>query len=162
MAIPNRISATIPEAVIAEVITKIKEAQALLLPHLVNTLTSEDVAGLAKLGEKSEPFVTKGLEYAKTNGGFVPTWVDIPEANKDFVYFNALRPIDILLAQLAGQVADSRIEAGAEALDAVNDFYKTVQQANKSGLAAALPIYNDLKERYASYGKKATKTDSPK
>lgn len=162
MAIPNRISATIPAQVIADVVTKLKEVQTLLSPYLVNTLSSDDVATLSKLGEKSEPYVTKGLEYAKSNGGFVPSWVNIPESDKDFTYFTALRPVDTLLTQIAAQVADSRIEAGAEALDAINDFYKSVQQAHNSGVAAATPIYNDLKERYIRNGKKASNIDSAK
>lgn len=162
MAIPNWISTVIPATVIDEAVAKIKEVQTLLAPYLINTLTSEDVAGLSKLGQKSEPYVTKGLEYAKSNGGFVPTWVNIAEADKDFTYFNSLRPVDTLLAQVAAQVADSRIEAGAEALDAINDFYKSVQQAHNSGVAAAAPIYNDLKERYIRNGKKANNSDSAK
>jgi hypothetical protein len=129
---------------------------------VVETLTSEDVASLGKLGEKSEPYVTKGLEYSKKNAAFVPSWVNIAEADKDFTYFNVLRPVDTLLAQLAKQVANSRIETGAEALDAINDFYKSAHQAHNSGVAAAAIIYNDLKERYAKYDKKSSKNDSPK
>ena len=148
MAIPNRISAVIPDGVITDAIAGINTAITKLKPYLLDSLTADEVGGLAKLGEKSEPFVDKGLEFATTNGTFVPNWVDMPEAEKDFGYFEALRPVDILLGQFAKQVANSRIEAGAEALDAVNDFYKSVKQAHTNGVAAATPIYEEMKKRY--------------
>lgn len=150
MAIANRISAVIPAATIADATTKINEAITLLKPFLLSTLTAEEVSSLAKLGEKSEPFADKGIEFAKTNASLVPSWVNIPEAEKDLGYFEALRDIDLLLAQFAKQVANSRIQAGAEALDAVNDFYKSVKAAKADGVPAALPIFNELKQRYAS------------
>jgi hypothetical protein len=157
MAIANRISAVIPPATVTDVITKITDAFNLLKPYLLATLTAEEIDGLAKLGEKSEPFAGKGIEFAKTNSNLVPSWVNIPEAEKDFAYFEALRPIDILLDQFAKQVASSKIEAGAEVLDAVNDFYKSVQQAHESGVLTATPIYDEMKKRYAANGRRPNK-----
>lgn len=154
MAIPNRISAAIPAATITDAVAKVTDALNLLKPYLLTTLTGDEIAGLAKLGEKSEPFAEKGIEFAKTNAGFVPSWVNISEAEKDFAYFNALRGIDILLGQLSKQVAFSRIESGAEVLDAVNDFYKSVQHAAQNGVPAALPVYDEMKKRYAANGRK--------
>lgn len=148
MAIANRISLVIPAATVTDVLTKINDAFTLLHPYLLATLTNDEIEGLAKLGEKSEPFANKGIDYAKTNTQFTPSWVNIAEAEKDFAYFEALRPVDILLGQFAKQVANSRIEAGAEVMDAVNDYYKSVKEAHKTGVPAATPIYNDLKQRY--------------
>lgn len=148
MAIANRISTTIPAATVADALTKINDGFNLLKPFLLATLTNDEIEGLAKLGEKSEPFANKGIDYAKTNTQFTPTWVNIAEAEKDFAYFEILRPVDLLLAQFSKQVADSRIETGAEVMDAVNDFYKSVKSAHNSGVPAATPIYQDLKQRY--------------
>ena len=161
MAIPNRISTAVPAATITDAITKITEGYNLLKPFLLATLTASEVDGLAKLGEKSEPFANKGIEYAKTNGQFVPAWVSIAEAEKDFIYFEALRPVDILLAQFAKQVANSRIEAGAEVMDAINDFYKAIKQAHLSGVPTATPIYEELKQRYIPISKKKLAQPKP-
>lgn len=150
MAIANRISVLIPAATITDALTKINDAFTLLKPFLLASLTADEISGLAKLGEKSEPFANKGIEYAKNNAPLVPSWVNIAEAEKDFGYFEALRPVDLLLAQFGKQVANSRIEAGAEVLDAVNDFYKSVKAAHQNGVPTATPIYNELKQRYAA------------
>jgi hypothetical protein len=148
MAIANRISEVIPATVIADATTKITDARNLLKPYLLTALEASDIDGLAKLGEQSEPFASKGIDYAKTNAALVPSWVNIAEAEKDMAVFEVLRPVDTLMAQFAREIHFTRIEAGAEVLDAVNDFYKSVKRAHLDGIAAATPIFTDMKKRY--------------
>jgi hypothetical protein len=65
------------------------------------------------------------------------------------------------VAQLALRISQTRIVAGAEALDCINDFYKSVKQDAEDGIAEAKPIYEELKKRYISNGnRKAKSTDS--
>ena len=80
----------------------------------------------------------------------MPSWVNIAEAEKDMAVFEVLRPVDTLMAQLAREIHFTRIEAGAEVLDAVNDFYKSVKRAHLDGVGAATPIFTELKKRYES------------
>lgn len=80
MAIANRVSFSIPAATQNDVITKITDAFNLLKPFLLPTLTADEIGSLAKLGEKSEPYAEKGIEFAKTNAPLVPGWVNIAEA----------------------------------------------------------------------------------
>lgn len=164
MAIANRISEVIPATVLADVTTKITEARTLLKPYLLTALEAADIDGLAKLGEQREPFASKGIEYAKTNTSLVPSWVNIAEAEKDMAVFEALRPIDVQMAQFAREIHFTRIEAGAEVLDAVNDFYKSVKRAHLDGIAAATPIFSDMKKRYEklSISKMKAKKEEPK
>jgi hypothetical protein len=150
MAIANRISEVIPATVIADVTTKITDARNLLKPYLLTALEASDIEGLAKLGEQSEPFASKGIDYAKTNAALVPSWVNIAEAEKDKGVFDDLRQVDTLMAQFAREIHFTRIEAGAEVLDAVNDFYKSVKTAHLDGVAAATPIFIEMKKRYES------------
>ena len=160
MAIPNRISAAVLPENVQKAMDAFKEGFALLKPSLLETLSKDDLDHLAKLGEASEPFVTKGLEFAAVNPDLVPTWVNVPESKKDFTYFEALRPVDTLLLQMWQQVSSSRMEAGAEALDAINDFYKSVQSAHNSGVKAATPIYEEMKKRYSKNGNRKPKGSS--
>ena len=163
MAIANRISVTIPATVITDVTTKLLDAFTLLKPYLVNNLSKEDLQNVAKMGDKSEPFVEKGLEQSKNNASLVPAWVTVSEADKDFLYFKVMRPIETILQQMFEAVSNSRTEAGAEALDAMNDFYKSIQQAAHTGVAIAIPIYEELKKRYAYNGvRKRPGTDDAK
>jgi hypothetical protein len=77
----------------------------------------------------------------------------LPRQKKDFDVFEALRPIDPLVNQLAILVSRTRILAGSEAIDCINDYYKNVKQDAEDGVAEAIPIYNDLKQRYEKVGK---------
>lgn len=158
MSIPNNLSEIIPQAVLDSVAKKLQEANDELKPYLVETLSKEENDALAKLGEKSEPFVDKGIEFALTNPRFVPDWISIPEAEKDFKVFTALRTIEILAAQLLGGVSSTRIVGGAESLAAINIFYGAVGQAHKDGVAAATPIYEELRKRYIANGRRKKQT----
>jgi hypothetical protein len=148
----NRISIVIPQKDINDATDLINQGFNKIKPYLIEALSQDEMGGIAKLGEKSEPFVSKGIEFANTNADLVPRRCDVAEAEKDFDVFEALRPLDILVAQYALRLSQTRVIAGSEALDCINDFYKSVQQDAKDGVAAAIPIYNELKVRYAANG----------
>jgi hypothetical protein len=158
----NRISMVIPQADLDDALGLIEQGYNKLKPYLIEALSKEEMEGYAKLGEKSEPFVDKGIEFAKNSTPLVPRRCNIPESEKDFNVFEVLRPHDVMVAQLALRISQTRIVAGAEALDCINDFYKSVKQDAEDGIAEAKPIYEELKKRYASVGKydrKAIKTN---
>ena len=159
MAVPNRISAVIPPATQAKVIDLLTQAQNELKPYMVDILSKEEENSLAKLGEKSEPFVEKGVDFTFSNPQFVPSWVFPVEAKNDFELFNDLRPIELLVLQIGGAVSSTRTVGGAEALAAINDFYKSVRAAHKAGIAAATPIYEELRKRYVDNGKRKKKAE---
>jgi hypothetical protein len=160
MSNKNLVNQVIPANIMADAETKINEAYTLLKPFLVEALTSAEISGMAKLGEKSEPFVANGLNYAQKHPNTVPKRCNITEAADDFEVFNSLKNIDILVNQMAIRLSHTRILAGSEAIDCINDYYKNVQQDAKDGVAEAMPIYNDLKTRYENLGKKKIKTNN--
>lgn len=153
MANKNLISEVIPAQVITDATKGLNDVFTLLKPYLIDNITKEQIDTMPKLGEKSEPYVDKGLEYATNHPNTVPRRCNIAEAQKDFNVFEALRPIDPLVNQLAILVSRTRILAGSEAIDCINDYYKSVKQDAEDGVAEAIPIYNDLKQRYQNVGK---------
>ncbi len=153
----NKISFVIPQTVLDEAEDLINQGFNKLKPYLVEALSKEEIDGYAKLGEKSEPFVDKGIEFAKSNPQLVPRRCDIVEAEKDFNVFEVLLPLDILVAQTALRISQTRTVAGAEALDCMNDFYKNVKQDAIDGVAEAIPIYEELKKRYIANGNRLKK-----
>lgn len=162
MSNKNIINETIPAAVITDTTTAITTAYNLIKPYLVEALSQDEINGIPKLGEKSEPYVDKAIEFAKNNVNTVPRRCKFDEAEKDFAVFNVLRNLDILTNQLAIRLSHTRILAGSEAIDCVNDYYKSVKQDAEDGVAEAMPIYDELKKRYEKvgrYDRKAKTTD---
>ena len=41
----------------------------------------------------------------------------------------------------------------SEAIDCINNYYRDIKQDAADGVAEAIPIYNDLKERFNKVGK---------
>jgi len=72
----NQHTQVIPNDVLAQATAKINEATALLKPFLL-TLTAEERKVMLKKGDKSDSFVNKAFEYAKTNPEFLPFFVNI-------------------------------------------------------------------------------------
>jgi hypothetical protein len=153
MANKNLINQVIPAKVIADATTLLNQTLTLLEPYLIDGITAKQINEMVKLGEKSEPFVDKGLEYATNHPNTVPKRCNIPDAQKDFDVFEALRPIDPLVNRLAILVSHTRILSGSEAIDCINYYYNNVKQDAEDGVAEAIPIYNDLKVRYDKVGK---------
>lgn len=161
MAKANRISVNIPADALQEALKKVNEALSLVKPYLLPGLTTDEISGMAKLGEKTEPFVEKGLEFTMSNPRFMPSWGNAAEASKDYKYFSDLRPLDILVQQFGELLSHSRIEAGAESLAEINIYYKAVRAAHEAGDAEATPIFEELNKRYAENGRRKSQTLKP-
>ena len=69
------------------------------------------------MGDKSQAFVLKALDYSKTNSEFAPKSVNIAEWQKDFEAVQDLTPVKNQLAQLSSDVDDTIMVLGAEAYD---------------------------------------------
>jgi hypothetical protein len=84
MANKNLISEVIPEKVIDDATKGLNDVFTLLKPYLMDNITKEQIDAMPKLGEKSEPYVDKGLEYATNHPNTVPRRCNIAEAEKRF------------------------------------------------------------------------------
>ena len=153
MAQQNRISVTIPQKTIDDVIKHIADIKALLKPYL-HSLTVEERQSLVKMGDKSQAFVLKALDYSKTNSEFAPKSINIAEWQKDFEAVQDLTPVKNQLAQLSSDVDDTIMVLGAEAYDPARWYYNTVQFAASKGDISAKPIYEDLSKRYPGVKRK--------
>jgi methylmalonyl-CoA mutase N-terminal domain/subunit len=86
----------------------------------------------------------------------------VVEAEKDFIVYEELRPVATILNQYSEQVSLTRKVAGIEALEFANDFYKSVKEDAEDGVAAAIPIADELGKRYVGRKKSNTKPDTGK
>ncbi len=150
----NRISESIPAAVLAEATQKLNEVRAALAPYL-KALTVDERRDLPKMSNKTFSFVSKSTEYCQSYPQFVPGFLDTAELNRDFTTTLALRPILEACTALQSDVDDTVMLAGSEALMQCLVFYGTVKTAAKAGEASAKPIYEDLSARFPGRRKKS-------
>lgn len=155
MAQQNRISVTIPQKTIDDVTNHLADIKRLLSTYL-HSLTVEERQSLVKMGDRSQPFVKKALEYAKANSDFAPKTIDVSEWQKDFDAVEDLAPIKNQLTQILSDVDDTIMILGVEAYDPARWYYNNVQFAASKGDTSAKPIYEDLSKRFPAIKRKKT------
>ncbi|MCU0445192.1 MAG: hypothetical protein MUE85_09750 [Microscillaceae bacterium] len=155
----NRISIALSAQDLAEIQTAIQTLQAKLQPLLI-ALDAGDKNALAKMKDKSVPFVEKVLQYAQTNPTFVPAYLNIVEMKKDFDAFTALNNILRPLTQISKNLDDTSVLCGSEAYTAALTYYNSVKQAAKMKVPGAQAIYDDLSVRFEAQKATQKKPDA--
>ena len=159
MAKDNLVSIQIPaedqDAIRAALVTLEEKLQ----PFLI-ALTKDEKKGIPKMRDKSIPFVDKAIEYAETNSGFVPSYLNVPEMKVDFQAVSLLTEFYRKVENLNTTLNDTILLSGSEAYKGALQFYKAVKQAAGAGIPGAQVIYDDLKQRFERTTT-ATTTDPP-
>lgn len=143
----NQIALDIPAETIQQVQEKLAEARQLLEPFLIS-LTNDQRRTTPKMGDKTLPFVTKVLEYSKSNPTFVPPYMNIPEMETDVQAAEVLSGMLRSSEQLTSNLDDTVMLSGSEAYMAALGYYNAVKHAAKSNIPAAKVIYEDLRKRF--------------
>jgi hypothetical protein len=143
----NRISLDISEADVMAIKDAIRVLEEKLRPLLIG-LEAEDKKSLSKMKDKSAPFVEKALQYMKSKPEFLPPFVDLPEAEKDYKAFAVLNDFERPLTQILRNLDDTSTLCGSEAFHAARIYYNSVQKATEAGVQDAKAVYDDLKQRF--------------
>jgi len=143
----NNVSIEFTEAELQSLRDHMAGMKAILDPHL-KALTPQNRLKLPKMGDGTLPFVEKGIEYAKSNGKFLPPYVDIVELEKDWTAFKSLTPLSRDLKQLESNLSDTMMMAGSEAYVGVLGYYNAVKHGKRMNVPDANVIFDDLSQRF--------------
>ena len=158
MSDSNRISLVLPPEEVEQVKQLLIQIGQILAPRLIN-LTPDERIQLPKMGEKSIPFVTKGLEYLRIPGTPVPPYVNGEELEIDLNAFETLRQIRQIAQPIVDMLDDTMLLSGSEAYVAVLAFYTYLKGAAKMNVPGAKTILDDLSSRFPSRPVKKVKVD---
>lgn len=156
----NRISIEISQADIDDINKAVQTLNDKLAPYLI-ALEAGDKQALAKMKDKSVPFVEKVLQYVDSNAEFVPAYLDTGEMKKDFQAFNVLNTILRSLAQIVSNLEDTSVLCGSETYQGSLAFYGSVRQAKKMNVPNADAIYEDLSVRFEAQRARVTNRPNP-
>jgi hypothetical protein len=154
MSLSNRISAEITPDQSAAIAAAFEQLKTALAPVLIINLTAEERMSTLKMGDKSIAFVGKTLEYATQNPSLVPGYVDLDEARKDNKLASDIYGIFQQLSTLSRSMEDTGMVAGGEAYEAALVIYYSIKGASRSNIPGTQTIYDDLKQRFPSRGKR--------
>ncbi len=148
----NRVSAALSPEDKAEIMEAIATIKA-KLPFLID-ISPEESRSLPRLGDRSRAFVSKAVELAVQNPGFLPRSFELEEMQQDLQLFEDLYPIMMALTQLSELVSDTTAVVGSETYAAARLVYS---YAKNSDLGSGLDeLVDDLGKRF----KKSRKSNS--
>lgn len=153
MSTRNLVSADIPDSDIQKVRDALKTIMDTLLPYLI-ALTPEERRTMLKMGDGTEPFVEKVLDYIDSNPQFLPAIIFPAEMKKDWKTWNQLVPLLRLVDQLQSNLNDTIMEAGSELYADCLGYYGGVQFGVKMNFPDAKPIEEDLRKRFVGQGRR--------
>lgn len=156
MSKDNLVSIEVSSEDLAKVSEALKTIKSVLAPYLV-TISTDERQTLPKMNEKTVPFVKKVLEYAESHPEFAPSYVSVPELQKDVAAFDTLNKIGKPFDEIAVALTDTTMLAGSEAYVAALSYYNSVKQGVKMNVAGAKVIFDDLKVKFEEYGAKSVK-----
>ncbi|MFC5473989.1 hypothetical protein [Paraherbaspirillum soli] len=145
----NKISIVIPEPVQKLALVKINEIKILLAPYLI-ALTPQQRQESLKMGDRSQPFVEKSLDFAQRAPKLLPSFVNLEEWKKDAVGRKTLAEMHHLLKELTSNVGDTNMQCGSEAYNQALLFYNSVKLAAKNNVPDAKVIEEELSKRFAN------------
>lgn len=94
-------------------------------------LSADDVRGLNKMGDKSEPFCRQALIVLDQNRQALPPSYDLAEAQNDLAQLDLLRPRLQRLRNLLGKGEDTEIALGSDILCAALEGYAFLKLVGK-------------------------------
>lgn len=131
--------------------TAIQDALSVLMnklnPHL-KTLNAKERRTLPKMGDGTEPFVEKTIDYAKSNPQFLPPYVQVDDIEVDFTAVQVLNNYIRPLRQVLDALEDTTMLAGSEAYVAALSYYNSVKLGQRMNMPGAESIYEDLRTRF--------------
>lgn len=127
--------------------------RAALSPYL-QALSVTQRKTILKMSDKSEPFVSKVMDYVASDPKFVPPFMDAQEMHKDWMALQDLMPLIREIGQFYSNLNDTAMLAGSESYAASLSYYNSVKQAVKMNIPDAKVIYEDLSQRFDGQGKK--------
>jgi len=148
MTITNIVSFTLSDEELAEVNAAMDTMSRIMGPKTIS-LTPELRHELPKMGDKTLAFVEKAIEVANQNPGFVPSFMDMAETNRDLDAFRTLRVIGRKLAVMTQQIEDTGIQAGSEAYTAALGIYGHIKSVVKAvGSVESQKAKDELSARF--------------
>lgn len=153
MAAENLLSVTFTEEEVQLANSHITALLVLFSPKCIS-LTPDERKEYGRIGDKTENWARKGIEYMKEQPEFNPAFIDVEEAQQDFASREILKPLLQKITSLNNMLDDTMLVLGADINGANLSYYRNIKMLARQGVIGAKAIYEDLKARFPSVTRK--------
>lgn len=141
----SNLSVTFTPAEITTLTDAITAFRTVLAGKTVN-LTPEERSRLYKMRNNRYTLAVRSLNFAQNHPNLVPPFVSLPEANRDFTYYQQLDNFIGEMRFLLETLDDTQKAVGSEVLKFCLPFYQSVKQAAQLDVPGSTSIYDALNE----------------
>lgn len=147
MAKENLVSVVFSTEEMEQAKTNIDALLAMLGPKCIS-LTPEERQEFGRIGEKTENFSRKVVQYMIEQPEFTPNFIDGEETKADFDAREFLKSLLKQLNTLRNMADDTALLLGFDLYQSELGYYQNLGMLNERGVNGAKAIYEDLKARF--------------
>ncbi|NJK95603.1 MAG: hypothetical protein HC905_12480 [Bacteroidales bacterium] len=122
------------------------------------SLTPEERQEFARLGNRTENWSKKTMDYIRNKPSFNPSFLDVEETERDFNARQMLRPIFTQISALSDLTEDTMMLLGSDIYNSCVAYYRNVKLLAEQNVNGAKSIYEDLSAQFPGRPSQASKS----
>lgn len=153
MALENLISVSFTDEEMQQVEEHMTAIKGLLEGKCI-TLTPKQRKQYGRLGNRTENWVKKVVDYTGSQPALSPAFLDKAEMDKDYTARQTLLPRLNKLKSVYNMVDDTLLLIGYDLYSSSRAYYKNVRILAEQNVAGAKAVYDDLSDQFSGRGAK--------
>ena len=159
MAIENLISVTFSADELQQLDEHLTALESILTAKCIS-LTPEQRRDFGRIGNKSENWLRKVMDYIQTQPALTPAFIDVAEINRDFEARRAIQPRVARLDAIADMLSDTNLLIGSDLYQNSVAYYRNIKLLAGQNVNGAKAIFEDLSAQFPGRPSVAKKTDA--
>jgi len=147
MSLDNLISIDLSDEEVKTIKDSLTAIEAILKGKTVN-LTPEDRQTYGRLGNRTENWISKVMDYLDERPELTPMYINVPEFKKDYHVRKKLLPIMNSIASLSESIDDTTVLLGNDIYNYALAYYRNIKLVSRENVPGTTEVYTDLATQY--------------
>lgn len=147
MAIDNLISVTFSAEELQQLDDHLAALESFLSSKCIS-LTPEQRRDFGRIGNKSENWLRKVMDYFQTQPQMIPSFVDAAETMRDYEARRAIQPRVARMEAIYDMLSDTNVLLGTDLYHSGVAFYRNIKLLSAQNVNGAKAIYEDLSAQF--------------
>jgi len=147
MALDNLISFDLSDEEVKTIHDAVSSIETVLEGKTIN-LTPEERQSYGRLGDRTENWILKVLEYIDGRPELTPMYIKVNELRRDQETRKKLLPILNKLAFLSESIDDTSVLLGNDIYNYALAYYRNIKLVSRENVPGTTEIFNDLASQF--------------
>jgi hypothetical protein len=147
MALDNLISLNLSDEEVKTILDALATIEKIFKGRTVN-LTPEERQTYGRLGNRTENWISKIVEYIDRRPELTPMYIDVPEFMNDYDIRTKLKPVMNQLKFLSESIDDTMVLLGHDIYNYSLAYYRNIKLVSRENVPGTTEVYNDLAAQF--------------